>query len=116
VTSKHDPFVDIVDWLGFLTAKEYVVDLMRKGHSVPNKQAEPRAAKIIPHVNLAVDSIRQSLEGPPDISFLPAYYAMLNLMKVYVLVGPQSGNLATNRWHGASYNVTAKIVVRCSRK
>ena len=107
-SSKHDPFIDVVDWFGFLTAKEYLINLIRRVHHVPIKQAATRATNIIPHVRLAVDYIRQSLEGPPDISFLPAYYAMLNLMKVYVLLGPHFASLATSRWHGASYDVNGK--------
>ena len=55
---------------------------------------------------MARDYIRQSLDGPPTISFLPAYYAILNLMKVYVLLGRRHADLSSHRWHGATYDIS----------
>lgn len=108
VVSMQDPFEDTLDWLGFLCAKEYLIDLLNTQHAIAIPAARTRAAAIIPHVRIAISYIRQSLEGPADISFLPAYYAILNLLKVYVLLGPRHAELPANRWHGATYDVLAK--------
>lgn len=108
LVTNYDPFQVTSDWLSFLTAHEYVVDLLRKTHAVPAKSASARADEIIPHVRMAIDYIHQTLDGPASISFLPAYYALLNLMKVYVLLGPRHADLAKNRYHGATYNVGGK--------
>jgi hypothetical protein len=42
------------------------------------------------------------------LRYLPAYYAILNLMKVGVLLGPRHADLPKNRTHGASYNPEGK--------
>lgn len=106
--SGQDPFLDILDWLGFLLAKEYLVDLLRRVHKMPAQEARSRAKQIIPHVRIAMRYVKQSLDGPADISFLPAYYAILNLMKVYILLGPRHEDLPNHRWHGATYDVHGK--------
>lgn len=108
VTSSHNVLVDLVDWLGFLCAKDYVTDLLRNTHQMSATESAKRAGKIIPHVRLAAGYVHQSQEGPPELSFLPAYYAILNLMKVYVLLGPRHADLSSNRHHGATYDVGGK--------
>lgn len=108
VLSKQDPFLDILDWLSFLSAKDYLTQLLQKVHSLTAPEARNRALAIIPHVRIASAYIHQSLDGPSEISFLPAYYAILNLMKVYILTSPFHGDLAKNRWHGATYDVLSK--------
>lgn len=108
VTSTQDGFCDLLDWLEFLNAKEYLVALLRGTHGLSESEAVRRAVEITPHVRMATAYIRQSLDGPTEISFLPAYYAILNLMKVYVLLGPRHADLAQNRWHGAAYDPRGK--------
>ena len=77
-------------------------------HKLKSSEANKRIKHIIPHVKTAINFIEQTLEGPKDISFLPAYYAILNLMKIYVLLGPRHNELPSHRWHGASYDVHSK--------
>lgn len=48
--------------------------------------------------------IDQALSGPNEVAFLPAYYAILNLLKVYILSSGKYQLLPANRWHGASYD------------
>jgi YaaC-like Protein len=108
VGSTQSGYVDNLDWLGFLCAKDYLVALLRDVHGMTARDAEKRSTQIIPHVRLASGYIRQSQEGPSELSYLPAYYAILNLMKVYVLLGPRHAELASNRWHGATYEVGGK--------
>jgi hypothetical protein len=108
VTSNQDVFGDVVDWLGFLKASEYLIELLIKTHGLTNQQAKQRAKLIIPHIQLAEAFIQQSLDGPAKVAFLPGYYAILNLMKVYVLIGPYHVDLEKNRWHGITYDTNGK--------
>src|SRR5205807_1196296 len=48
--------------------------------------------------------VDQVQRGPDIVAFLPAYYAILNLLKALILVGPHHASLPANRWHGASYD------------
>ena len=108
VTTGQDRFLDMSDWLGFLCAEEYLVQLLRQSHGFSANEARSRARLIIPHVRIALAYVQQALDGPREISFLPAYYAILNLMKVYVLLGPLYDRVPRQRWHGATYEGHSK--------
>jgi hypothetical protein len=108
VTSSQNGFVDVMDWLGFLCAKDYLIDVLQRVHALSAVEARQRALQIIPHVRIARGFIQQSLDGPADLAFLPAYYAILNLSKVYVLFGPRHADLQNHRTHGANYRVVGK--------
>lgn len=116
VASAQDQFLDMLDWFSFLCAKDYLVELLRKTHSLTIADARMRAALIIPHVRIASGYVRQSLDGPAELSFVPAYYAILNLLKVYILVGPRHADLPKHRWHGATYDVSRRTVTLFSRR
>jgi hypothetical protein len=108
VTSSQNGLGDVLEWIGLLCAKEYAVELLYSRHRLPKIEAARRVDKIAPHVRVATAYVKQSLDGPSEISFLPAYYAILNLMKVCVLLGPRHADLPKNRTHGASYNPEGK--------
>jgi YaaC-like Protein len=107
--STQNGFVDLHDWLGFLCAKRYLHEVLVKIHGLTATAAERRAKAIVPHVRVARDYIEQSLQGPKELAFLPAYYAILNLSKVYVLLGPRHADLPTQRWHGATYDPNRNV-------
>jgi hypothetical protein len=107
--SKLDPFADLMDWLCYLTAPEYLQALLRKTHNLDSASSKSRAKRIIPHVRDAIHFLEQAVSGPAEVSFLPAYYAILNMAKVYILVSPNHSQLARqSRWHGATYSVADK--------
>jgi hypothetical protein len=108
VTTHLDQFSDILEWLKYLTSPEYLKGILVGRHSLNPAQADRRLRQIIPHVATAISFIEQARSGPEDVSFLPTYYAVLDLSKVYVLLGPRHADLPRHRWHGASYNVHAK--------
>jgi hypothetical protein len=108
VTSSQSGLGDVLEWIGLLCAKEYAVELLYGRHGLTKIEAARRVDKIAPHVRVATAYVKQSLDGPSEISFLPAYYAILNLMKVCVLLGPRHADLPKNRTHGASYNPEGK--------
>lgn len=95
---------DMLSWLNFLTAMDYVVDLCRKVHGLPEEEAKTRARKIRAHVRYAKEYFEQALGGASDLAFLPGYYGLLNLLKCYVLLGPHHQALEKQRTHGVSYS------------
>jgi len=103
-----DPLDDITNLVESMTASEYLSDVLVSEHGFHRKDANARAKMIIPHLKMSLSYLEQSKSGPSDVSFLPLYYALLNLSKCYILVGPHFNQLPSNRWHGAHYPVTAK--------
>ena len=98
-----DPFEDVQVLLSYLTATDYLLDLLTSTHSIALTDAKARAKLIVPHIHAALGFFQQAQTGPPELSFLPNYYGILNLIKVYVLFGPYHNNLTSERWHGAVY-------------
>jgi hypothetical protein len=121
VKTNLDPLADLVTWLEYYCATDYVVSLLTTRHGVATAAAKTRAHLIRPHARLATEYIAQALSGPSDVAFLPIYYAILNLLKIYILFGPHYAQLPANRWHGAKYDgydkasrtlLTEKITVK----
>jgi hypothetical protein len=107
--SHRDPFDDLVLQLEFLSATKYVVDIMQEKHGVGKQDAIARAPKVAAHVRLAIAYLEQATTGPAIVSFVPCYYALLNLVKIYILFGDKHSLLAVNRHHGASYNPSGPL-------
>ena len=121
VVTQLDPLTDLVMWLEYYTAIDYVVSLLTARHGYTAAAATRLAHEVRPHARLAREYIEQALSGPTDVAFLPIYYAILNLLKICILFGPHHALLASNRWHGATYDgfskdsqtlLTEKITVR----
>lgn len=108
ITSPLDPIKDVLVLLEYLTSHDYLIQILTATHGLTPADAKRRASSIIPHMRSGLAFIEQSLSTTPDLSFLPAYYGLLNLIKAYILVGPHHADLPANRWHGASYPVDAK--------
>jgi hypothetical protein len=108
IQTNLDLFADVVTWLEYYAAGDYVTSLLIDRHGVSALEAKRRAHLIVPHVGLARHYVEQAMSGPGDVAFLPAYYAILNLLKVYILFGPYHAQLPNNRWHGATYDVDSR--------
>jgi len=108
ISSKLDPIQDVLCLLQYGTASEYLEEILQKVHHLSPKEATLRSKKIIPHIAVAIDYIRDGLKAKEELSFLSLYYGLLNLSKVYVLLGPLHARLATERTHGVSYNPNGK--------
>jgi hypothetical protein len=104
LTTARDPLDDLVLHLDFLSAKDFAVEALAESHKVGAADARQRAPKIASHARLASAYIAQALSGPQEVSFVSCYYAILNLIKIYILCSSNHQLLATNRLHGASYN------------
>lgn len=108
ISSNLDPISDILVLLEYLACEEYLLDLLQTRCGLNRLQARARAYELIPHVEMSVAFLRQALASSTEISFLPAYYGLLNLAKVCVLFGPRHADLAAHRYHGISYPVNSK--------
>ena len=108
IVSNQAPFTDALDWLGFLCSKNYLIELLSTKHGLSTQDSTERAKRIVPYIRIASSYVEQSLYGPKEISFLPAYYAILNLMRVYILLGPKHMDFEKNRRHCASYSIYTK--------
>ena len=103
ISSPLDPIDDMLVLLEYLTSEDYLISILTSRQGILRKDAQNRAVQIIPHVRTATAFLQQSLQTQAELSFLPAYYGILNLMKVYILVGAYHMNLPAQRRHGATY-------------
>jgi hypothetical protein len=103
--SSLDPLEDVLCWVEGLTSARYVRDLLKSKHNLTgNLSIQYRSESISKLVTVACKYMEQAKKGPEEVSFLPLYYACLNLLKSYIIAGPYGVELSRNRWHGASYN------------
>ncbi len=104
--SMLNPFEDVMCWLEGLTSVSHVEQLLLSKHRPQGQMSvQERSESVAKLVTLACKYLEQAEKGPKDISFLPLYYALLNLSKAYIVIGPYADELRANRFHGASYNV-----------
>ena len=106
--SVLDPLEDIINLVSTLTSRDFTRELIQARHGITKAEAESRAEKVVAHVATAIALIRQGLAGEEEVSFLPLYYGILDLLKVYILIGPYHDLLAAQAWHGASYARASK--------
>jgi len=107
--SALDPFEDVLSWIGGLRSREYAADLLRQHHGITERsEIKNAAATVATNTTAALGLIEQAASGPAELSFLPLYYAILNLSKIYVALGPHRADLPRHRHHGASYNPEQK--------
>lgn len=107
--SALDPLDDVVSWIKGLRSENYLSDVIKERHkNIPSvgKGFKARISMSSAHLAVACDYLEQGLSGPESVSFLPLYYAFLNLAKVYVALGPSFEELPKQRWHGVSYGLS----------
>jgi hypothetical protein len=103
INSHLDVLGDLLTFLRFCTAEEYVKDLLATVHGVPEPELDARARAVTSFVRASVDLAHDAFRATPELSFLPGYYSVLNALKVIILLRPLWGDLSANRHHGASY-------------
>jgi hypothetical protein len=108
IASSLDPITDLLGFLEYLTSKKYLLDVLNRTYRLNGRPAKDRAHQIIPHMRTAISFIKESLASEPLFSFLPAYYGILNLSKVYILLGPRHADLPSQRLHGVVRPVNEK--------
>ena len=105
VSTQLDKFADVIGWVEGLRSKSYLADVIKARHALaPNDSPSSLASKSVPLIEVALNYIEQAERGAPSVAFLPLYYAVLNLAKVYVLLGPLKAELERQRRHGGRYD------------
>ncbi len=100
-----DPLEDLVSWISGLRSAGYVQDILRKKHFLTGAGEIRRCAQLIStYAENSVGLIEQAYTGSPALSFLPLYYSILNLSKIYLVCAGMRNDLAKNRYHGATYD------------
>jgi hypothetical protein len=108
-TTPLNPIEDLCSWVSGLRSTGYSSDILKTKH-VMTKGGEIKAcADLISTYALnAVAFIEQSFSCLPEVSFLPLYYAVLNLSKIYVIMAGKKNRLEQQRFHGATYRLSQK--------
>jgi hypothetical protein len=104
VFTRLDPFEDLLTWVHALKSNDYTCDLLKQIHNVPNHKIKRASSSITSHVTRVVEFIDQAYSGPKEISYLPIYYALLNLAKVMIITGGRINDLEQQRRHGANWS------------
>jgi hypothetical protein len=109
VISPFDPIDDVCSWICGLNSLGYTSDILATIHGqVGREHIKASALAIAVFARSALGLLQQAYSGPPESGFLPLYYAMLNLSKVYIVASGGLGALATNRYHGLQYKPQSK--------
>ena len=104
VSTRLDPLSDISSWFTGLRSRGFVADLLKNIHGFNDRDKINRASKAISsHAENAVNLLGQGFSGSIDVSFLPIYYALLNIAKIYIILKDKQSELEQQRKHGASY-------------
>lgn len=106
VSTRLDPLSDVSSWFAGLRSRGYVDDILKEIHGFNNRTEINRASKAISsHAEDAVNLLEQGFLSLPDVSFLPIYYALLNIAKIHIILKGKQSELEQQRWHGASYKL-----------
>lgn len=108
VTTHLDPFDDVIDFLRALTSSEYFAEIARMHPGAQGGSVRTLASEGTSYARLAMDYIDQAYSSSSRVAFLPLYYALLNICKLYVVLGPHRANLSDQRHHGVSYRTAGK--------
>jgi len=96
-------------WFCGLASHSYVTEVLRETHGIRIAAEARKSARLVSMLAKdAVGLLDQAYSGPPEVSFLPLYYAVLNLSKIYIVAAGRRTELDRNRHHGATYNPAAK--------
>jgi len=110
VTTPLDPIEDVTSWISGLRSTGYVSDVLKEVHGFSNSAEIKTCSGLIALFSAtSVGLIEQAYSGPPELSFLPLYYSILNLSKIYVVLNNQRGRLDAQRMHGGTYNPNRKL-------
>jgi len=110
VRTKIDPLTDICSWVSGLRSIEYTADILKEIHGFRiSKDIRMSAKAISAHAEYAVNFLEQAWSGPRETVFLPTYYSLLNLAKIYIILSGRLKELRSQRWHGASYVSARKL-------
>lgn len=108
VVSNLDPFEDVLGFVQAMQAEDYTTEVLRSVHELNDRSAVARAKQITTHMRAILSFVDQARGSDRAYAFLPAYYAILNMLKIGILTGPYGGQLYQQRWHGATYALSQR--------
>lgn len=109
VVTPLNPIEDLMSWIAGLRSIGYTSDILKTKHNMTAKRAIQKSSQLISlFAENTLGLLDQAYSGPEGLSFLPLYYAILNLSKVYIVLSGNLRLLDSNRYHGASYNPDQK--------
>lgn len=110
-TTPLDPIADCMAWIAGLRSTEYTSALLRDVHGFTDRAQTLEASKVIrSHAQAALEFMDQAYAGPARVSYLPLYYAMLDLSKIAIVLRGGLRDLEKQRHHGASWSgLTSKV-------
>jgi predicted heme/steroid binding protein len=108
VRTHRDPFDDLCCWISGLRSVRYSRELLNAVHKFPSRTTLEPAAAVSAHADAAIQLLEQGQSAAAEVAFLPLYYALLNLAKIYVIVGGRLSDLQEQRWHGATHSGARK--------
>jgi len=101
-SSKLDPLEDVLCWIRGLRSRGLTANILKEVHGIRGRRdIERRSVAISAHAEAAAGLLEQGFSGPIETSFLPLYYGLLNLSKIYIICSNQFSLLAGIRHHGA---------------
>ncbi|HDZ26062.1 MAG TPA: hypothetical protein ENH65_06070 [Candidatus Aminicenantes bacterium] len=107
VSTPLNPIDDLISWISGLASIGYTSDILRTIHKMAIQTQILSGARLISvHAENTIGLLDQAFSGSPDVSFLPLYYAILNLSKIYIIASGRANDLLNNRYHGASYDAS----------
>ena len=108
VVSNLDPLEDTLGFVQAMQAEDYTTEVLRSVHGLNDRTAVARARQITTHIRAILSFVDQARGSDRAYAFLPAYYAILNMLKIGILAGPHGGQLQRQRWHGATYALSQR--------
>ena len=108
IVSNLDPLEDILGFVQAMQAEDYTTEVLRSVHGLKARAAATRARQITTHIRAILSFVDQARGSDRAYAFLPAYYAILNMLKIGILAGPHGSELQRQRWHGATYALSQR--------
>lgn len=109
VSTPFDPLDDVLNWIRGLGSAGYASDILRHVHGFKSQHEIRESSRAMAMYSAnACGLAEQAMHGPAETAFLPLYYSILNLSKIYVVLSGRRRLLSANQYHGASYNPSRK--------
>jgi len=109
-STKLNPLEDLLIFTNGLRSMGYTSDLMRERHNITDSSLIRSATKSIKnYIDNANGLIEQAQVGPTRLSFLPLYYAILNLSKACICISGHEHRLHDNIYHGVTYDARGRL-------
>ena len=108
VTTHRDPFDDLCCWISGLRSAAYTREILQSTWHLSVKASREPATAIAAHAEAAIQLLDQARDGAPEVAFLPTYYGLVNLAKIYVILAGRLADLEQQRWHGATHSGALK--------